>query len=388
MPDLPDSVQPGDLITAAHFNQLRLFLQSLDARVSSLEAAQEDEDALVILNILPTGVIRTGDEMTILGRNFGTPDENVLRIAGVQVTQFKPGSDDTVLILDVPPIAGLSPNGQVVTLTLSNPRGFVSEEIFLQPGTSSILTASFNITYVGQAEPGDITPGDSHVFLFNVVALTSRAASYGLSATCDQGWQAVVVAEDGSVVSPPLVTIPQSPPPEGTTRTFGVRVSVPEDAESGTVFQVGLGISAVENPLQAGGRTMAFEVGAEPEEPSTAIVVSTEFVIPPGQRVGDIVQVPVGATAVVRLQVEVEQEGEYEVQTPEVEGDPNARWTAALQVADPSFPLAPGQSRPVDLTLSPAAGAPNATLRVVVVRTDGDTPDGVLLQPIRILTSA
>lgn len=387
MPELPEPVRPGDLVTAQMFNQLRLLLQGLDARVAGLEAAQGEEDELVILRILPTGTVETGDEMTLIGRNFGVSDENTVHIAGVRVRDFKTGSDDTVLIFDVPPIAGLAPEGDLVQLTLSNPRGFVSEDVFVVPGAVDVLAATLTVTYQGQAEVGELTPGEDHVLLFDVHAVTTRDATYGLTATVDQGWPAVVVDDGEEVISPPTVDIPHSPQQQGgIDLSFGVRVSIPSETPADTPFLVSFGIMAVENPTQAGNQTVSLTAGEEPAPPSTEVVLTLTAAIPPGQLVGDTVQVPADQTAVLVLDLAVENAGEYEVQEPTVDQDPDDDWTAELALADPSFSLGDGDTRQVQMTISPTADAPSAILRVRVDELDSTgSPTGTfgeLIQPI------
>jgi IPT/TIG domain len=99
----PEGVQPGDLITADLFNTMQSQINDLLIRMAALEGANGGP---VITGITPSNqTILTSTLMSIVGRNFNIePNRNVVRLGEATITQFRPGSNDTVLTFSVPAI--------------------------------------------------------------------------------------------------------------------------------------------------------------------------------------------------------------------------------------------------------------------------------------------
>ena len=112
-------VRPGDLITAAGWNQLISDLLSLEARVAALESGPTGP---VITSTSPSGQITVPSLLTIVGRNFVTPvnGQNTVSIEGATIDTFIVGSNETMLIIDLPTFAGLP---KTVQMTVSNRYG-------------------------------------------------------------------------------------------------------------------------------------------------------------------------------------------------------------------------------------------------------------------------
>src|SRR6185369_1788293 len=102
-----------------------------EARITALEGAVPVGGAVVITAVVPSGPVHLGDELRLIGRNFGIAALNSININGTPVTGFKPGSSDTLLIFNVPAVQGVPAQGQTATLNLSNPNGFATTTIFI-----------------------------------------------------------------------------------------------------------------------------------------------------------------------------------------------------------------------------------------------------------------
>src|SRR5262245_53865495 len=116
------SVRAGDLITADFMNQLIAAVNDLETRLAQLEGITPGANgAVAITNVSPSD-LHVGDPFTIIGLNFGTPSLCVVTFNnGNPVTAFKAGSDDTHLLLNVPPMS-LGTDPQPTSLVVSNGR--------------------------------------------------------------------------------------------------------------------------------------------------------------------------------------------------------------------------------------------------------------------------
>src|SRR5262245_37118663 len=118
-------VMPGDLIRAGDMNRILDTLDALERRVSRLEAVNQGDTGVVITRPLPSDPVSVivGSQLTVEGRNFALPEENVVTIENTRVTQFKSGSSATRLIFDIPPIPEVVGVNRKVVLTVSNTQG-------------------------------------------------------------------------------------------------------------------------------------------------------------------------------------------------------------------------------------------------------------------------
>ena len=133
MPQIPNTVNPGDLIVADFFNSLVAVAADHESRLAKLEGAVSATGNPVINQVVPAGGVRPGDTLQLIGKNFGIPGLNSVTIAGAIVASFTNDSNDTLLKFTVPAITGIPALGQTATLNLSNPNGFTTATIFLLP---------------------------------------------------------------------------------------------------------------------------------------------------------------------------------------------------------------------------------------------------------------
>jgi hypothetical protein len=96
----PDTVAPGDLITAELFNQVRSDINGLLARVATLEGAAGGP---VIESLDPSSNVAVNSLLAVNGSNFNIePNFNIVRIGDKAITQFREESSPTQLLFPVP----------------------------------------------------------------------------------------------------------------------------------------------------------------------------------------------------------------------------------------------------------------------------------------------
>jgi hypothetical protein len=307
-------VKSGDLITASYFNQI---LGSFDVRISTLEAASGISGGqMVITGLSPSGPLHMGDQLTVMGQNFGLPSQVVVTIDGARVdgSNFLAGSGNNVLIFQIPAVQGVPPQGRLVTLVVSNPTSAAQFPFTLFPFAVTIPTGQLFVNMTSAPAVGTITAGNSYVFIFTVTADTSLADSYSLAASLDAsskaaGWTAVPV-DPTSVNTMNQVPIPQG---QNTTTQVGVKVTVPAAAAVGATAQVSLSVTSMLNPVGLNGSgSTSISVGSAPPPPNPIAISaagasakdSTGAPLQGASFVGNTISLPHGtASAVVAVNV-------------------------------------------------------------------------------------
>lgn len=273
-------VKPGDLITAAYFNQV---LGSFDSRITALESAAPSGGQIVIQQLLPLGSFYVGNQMHVVGQNFGVPANVVVTIGGQQVTTFAPGSGNTDLYFDIPPVQGLAQAGSLVSLVIDTPTSpapattsFTLSPMQQTSPTGTLLismtgppTAATNGTAIGT---NGTTAGNSYTYIFTVKGQTTLADNYSVTATLDTssqsaGWTAVPVDPTSQN---PITSI--SIPEGNTTTLVGVKVTIPAAAAAASVAQAGLKLASSLpnslNPGVSGGGGTSVTVGGQVAPPN------------------------------------------------------------------------------------------------------------------------
>ena len=383
MTRLLDDVKPGDLITSEVFNKLLVGLSDLDDRVTALEGAVPSGGPVVITQVVPAGPVRMGDELRLIGRSFGIPGLNSVNINNTPVTNFKSGSNDTLLIFDIPAVQGIPPAGQTVSVNLSNSNGFASATIFLLPGQPSLPTGQI---FVAMAQPPTVptvlSPQDLF-FGFAITGVTSMDEVYSVTPRVDLGWRAVLVAADDSEISPQEIAIPQGNPPQGVNTTFRVKVSVPAGTPSTTVGQFNVTVAAKRNPtqLRSVSPTLAITVGSPPPGAQNDIIIARGTVFQPGVLVGDVVQVPTNQQVRVDFSAMIKTAGSYVITTP-VQFSSPAGWNAIVVGGGTLLPTSPNSNNLVSIVLTASAGASPTTMTVRIASAANPAMVGELRQSL------
>lgn len=177
MANLFEDVQPGDLIMANLMNQVLAKLKSLEDRVAALETA--GSDAVVIHQVLPPGSVRIGQELRVLGRNFGVlTGSAVVFIDDVPVTAYKAGSNNETLIFNIPDVPNVPLGGRSAVLTVGNRTSSVTRTITLLPAQP--LQGAVDVIWLG-VEPTTLTPNNPATFRFRLRSRTNLDATYTIS---------------------------------------------------------------------------------------------------------------------------------------------------------------------------------------------------------------
>lgn len=217
MATLPTQVRAGDVISASLVNQILAEIADLQLQVAALSGGTVTLGPPEIIRLNKESIMM-GEELQVFGRNLDAASLVSVEIAHVPVTAFKlSGSTSSLLIFDVPAIIGITDPGAMVTLEIRNTQGGPARaSLFVKPGQSNQLNASFGFSVTAPATP--IPPSGTGVYTFSIDALTSVTETYTVSPTIDTGWTALAI--------PAELTIPKSQSAP-TNRTVSVNVTAP-----------------------------------------------------------------------------------------------------------------------------------------------------------------
>ena len=271
-------VRPGDLITANLFNRIYDELESLEQRLAALGVGGTT-DQLSITGIVPSGPVRVGDEIRILGTGFGTSTLNVVTFDGVLVNQIKAGSSSTQLVVDVPALPGIPSTGKNVGLFVSNQKGTVSTTLTVLPFAPVVPTGTITVTPKGSTS-GTITPPATVDYKFGITVISTLGDTYDVSATISPASWAVQLLDD-ALVPVSAINLAAGPPPNGVTANLTARVTVPSGATGSGTLTVTVRSRTNPTGLQAA-RPVTLTVGSAPPPAQAISVKFAGFVIPPG----------------------------------------------------------------------------------------------------------
>lgn len=348
-------VQPGDLITASFFNGLIEELAALDTRLARLEGATTSN--AVVITALDSSIVHVGDTLVISGQNFGfSLGAHRVRFNGVSPTAFLPGSSDTVLKVQVPPIPGLPPNGSQVTLTVNNvalegPGAAASRTITVLPAQ---VPQAGNIDILFEdVTPDPLTAGTTNDFRFRlssdatlpaVVSLATRIAIAGQPAS----WPMTALDVSNAPLESASVTLAP-----GQELPIVVRVAIPAQA-NGTVFNLTVEGAAPGLALASAGLP-PMTVGQHADPDPTFTMSPTPSSGQSGTVAGSKITSPVAAQFTpVSVESQFSVPGSYAVVLETLPG--TTGWNAAMN--DP----APG-SPPFEITQSDLNAGGKRTLR-------------------------
>jgi hypothetical protein len=261
-----------------------------DARPASLGDARPVTE---ILLVAPHDV-HAGDELFIYGRGFGDPAQAVVTFDGGEaVRTFKAGSNDSVLIVEVPPISLLVYPSDV-TVDVSTPNGSASGSITLHQEVPTVPNGSLAIGL--EAFPPDtITLGHDYVFGFRIEARTNLDETFDLGPIVPPGWRAVMVSDATGMTELPVpaqVAIARPPPGQVATMAHAfVKVTIPSGPVVSGPF-VKLDVTSVHNGRYLSGCSGRVDVPIGSTAPAAPTLLASifEFVTPStGDLIGDTV---------------------------------------------------------------------------------------------------
>jgi hypothetical protein len=240
MSTLFQRVQPGDLITAEDMNYVFTEIEAIEARVAALEAGSGSPppdttiNPVTISSVSPDPV-QVGQTLTITGTNFGISTAgNTTTFNNVPAFDTLVGSSDTLLIVTVPDIPGLTAP-QTVTLKVSNAMFSATRTITVNPAPIP-QTGTVDIVFQG-VTPDPITAATTNDFEFLLTDLaTVQPVVLTLTPVVGgQPWTAQVLDSASNPISGNQVTLAHN----GDTKTVNVRVTIPSTT-NGAPFSVRL----------------------------------------------------------------------------------------------------------------------------------------------------
>jgi hypothetical protein len=385
-------VRPGELITAELINQILAELESLQVRVTKLEAGVVNpipvSTPVDITDLLPHGPLHVGDELTIVGKNFLSPAENnTVSVAGVQINPslFKFSSDNAHLIFDIPPVPGLASISQPVLVQVSNKNGSDSASLTLLPafhpptGRLEVAYAVAPVMPDMPPEARNIQANNSYLFVYSITAFVAADATdviYQVTPTM-AGWNPKLLTDNGSQPADTnLIKIPAGI--SGVRRDIRVQVTAPAGGGKGTL-QIGVVETSGFGKVTPGNAINEISVGSPPPTPEDRVRVSIKSLVPsPAAIVGNKAQWKRGSPGALTMVFSVIPKGIYQAQAEFRLPD---GWRAAdgstpkLSISNFEVPNEATRENParVDsiLILSPTAAAADTDLIVTVSSVSG-----------------
>lgn len=389
-------VSPGELITADLVNQMLGQLESLETRVTALEATGPDGDAVVITGLLPSGAVTMGSELTVVGRNLGAPGSVSVIVDGVAINQFKPGSGNDRLTFNLPALQGVPAQGKIVTLTLSNTIGIATTSFIILPAQPTTPSGSLFVTLT-QPPPGpQLLAGQSYTFGYTLKAITDLEEVFTLTPIVAAGWPAFIV-DSNNIPSPVEITIPKSDPPAGTSRIVRMRVTIPPGIATGTISPISLRVTSKRNPenLSQASAGDNIIVGNPPPQAQEIAVSFSNVIGAPGTPAASenngVVTIPVSDTQYrITFLALIKDPGAYRV----VVTSPGSAWAVRISGAATATPLeitlnptASNTSNLINVLVTAQAGAQQGNLVVRVTQVDDPTVSGQATERVRLSQS-
>ena len=389
MPQIPNTVNPGDLIVADFFNSLVAVAADHESRLAKLEGAVSATGNPVINQVVPAGGVRPGDTLQLIGKNFGIPGLNSVTIAGAIVASFTNDSNDTLLKFTVPAITGIPALGQTATLNQQSERIHDRHHLLIAQPASASARSTFRGHVPDRSGPEGASRAESRLPVRGQ-GNASQNENYTVTPKVDIGWSSALVDGTGTPIVPPQ--IPLTLDANGNFDTFfNVQVSVPAGTADNVEGQLTVAVASVLNPsgLNRTSPPLPITVGLPPPGSQNAIIVGFSDVVN-AKISGSTVTVTAGSQAAIDLTVATQVAGSYDVPVP-VLGTP-AGWTIALAHAavggDLPFTTTPANlNQPVRILVTAVTGAAPTSLTVTVVATNNPAVTGQLSPSLTLQTA-
>jgi len=380
-------VKPGEIITSDFINSFIDTLQVIDTRISALETASPGGGAPIIVSLSPDPTevnLKMGDELRIVGKNLGTSTLVSVTVDKVDVKQYKQGSSDSLLIVDIPTILGITDVGKDVDLVVTNLKGYDIYTFHLYPGETTQLSATLTVT--NTVVPTTTIVGDgvtAYSYTFVVSTLSSLAEVYTLKPAIDKtGWVAKTYDENDKEITE--VSIPKSQPTPSDT-TIIVKVTIPT-GQTGT-GNLSLGLVAKHYPTISGySGTVPITLGSTPTPVDDSFTFDTPVVIPnTAMSNGQLSVKSDGSKVTYRLTVHPKVKGDYLIATPTIQNNTGGIWKPVLKTSPATFTtIADGEPKLIIIDLTAGPDAPQTTMTVTVTKATDDNVKGAFIQPIKL----
>jgi hypothetical protein len=373
-----NQVRPGELITAELMNQILAQLESLEARVTRLEAGGDTtpgDAAPVITRLVPpeTETMRVNQTIEVFGRNFAfTTGSLRLTIDGIPVTSFDTSaSNNEHLVFSIPPLPSLPQTGRVVDLVARVGTQSAQRRINVLPLVTT-QRGRVSPSFVS-VDPVRITPGATTpvTFRYNLVAATLFPATFFVrpivTGIANQGeWQnrLVVLNRQGQQI--PSRQISMGPSEE--TIFFLQLTSVPPSPAGQTTGNITLTAEVTAENVETGTDSRTFPLGETIEEDTSIELPSPPLAEPTAALSGTTVRLGPNTGVNISLGLRFTQlinatgGDEYTLSAAILEGND---WSAGIApgFSDVIVVRTAGEQASADFTVRTGAN-PSATGRV------------------------
>jgi len=302
-----DRVRPGELITAELINQMLAELESLEERVTRLEAGvtTPSEAAVIITRLIPPEgqAIRVGQELQVIGQNFGfSRGRHEAFIDDFRVLTFKDGSSDTALIFNIPlQITNVPTTGRPATLTVSNQTSQAQKTISLLPVAQTGQGANVDVLFE-TLDPTTIRSGEPVTFRYSVRSRGNQAQVLTMRAQVSEvanatAWQDQIQILNDDLTPNTLRTISL---PAGGQVFVRIRIPIVPTVPTGTTFRL-----TVDALFPTGGvsgslaKPYTVAVITPPEDRDAIPTLTFSHADPPNAVQGNTIQIRTGVAEVV-----------------------------------------------------------------------------------------
>jgi hypothetical protein len=402
-------VKPGELVRADDHNCLVDACNALLVRVIKLEEYIAKGTKLVITDIVPKGPLPLGAEVRISGRNFAFPSVmNRVTLGGVPILVFNPGSNDSLLIFNIPLNISGVPKPAELVITAGEESDSIVVDLVAAGQTKPTGVVVFSED-AGNGSLGRITEGNTYTWMFLIDSQTNIAEDYQVSVSFTESsgvsnstWlgAATLVNRDGAPLNATTITERINP---ASAMRVGIQLRIPSGA---TAVKMNLRARSVNNDAELSRTyTVPIAVGQETATSDPRVTFATmPFGGASRGRIAQdgAVEIPFGGNAQVRVLASfrddpvtgarVEGTFAYDVK---IEDAPAGTWTAGeLGVGSGSAGRASGQTETLTtrLTLNtasdPGGQAEKGTLVITATRTSGEPFTSFTRIPIRGYTFA
>jgi hypothetical protein len=272
-------VRPGDLITAVQINSFIDQLNDCQQRLDALQSGGSGPgNAVTIFSLIPpSGTIRVGDILTVLGTNFGfSVGAQRVYIDDTRVDSFESGSGDQTLIFRIPlTITNVPAIGRPAILTVSNATSTAQRTLSLQ--SPVVLAGNVDVNPQG-VQPATPLAAKPVTFQFQLISQANLDADYTLAAVVtaaanQSDWQNAAHVLD----SDQTTEIKSVHLAAGQQKTVYVRLNqIPLPLGTNNVpFGIALNVQATSGNAGGSSGTHNYVVGSAAPQPDTTITIST-----------------------------------------------------------------------------------------------------------------
>jgi hypothetical protein len=333
-------VKPGDLITAADWNQMIRVLTDFDARLAILEASSSG-GPVAITRLVYTPPLRRGQVLEIQGRNFGTSrGAQQVQFNNRFIIQYGEKSNDSILFVTVPTdLPDIGDEGRDVLLRVSNGASSDFRTIKIFPEEVPTSGNVVDLTWEG-IDPNPLRPTQTAILTFKARSRTRNTERFDVTITIsDKTLQAGKRLFTGETEVPdfrlnlkPLTDLP-----------FSIRLPALPDSLANGQFRVFILFRSGE---MVGSLTKDFEVGQSiiPPDPTIGVAPGRFEVLDsngfPDSTAGryegetNTISLMAGRTGTMTMSSTFELQDKYEYRVKVISG---TGWSATIGEGDRGF---------------------------------------------------